>query len=62
MAHEDPHHHDDHHGHPKPPDTRGLWNDESWGAIANDTAKMWFTVTMVGVVLYVGAVIIGIFL
>ncbi len=55
-------HHDDHHGHPKPPDTRGLWVDEGYRTIAHDTAKMWFTVTMVGVVLYVAAVIIWIFL
>ncbi|MCB9598004.1 MAG: hypothetical protein H6719_35135 [Sandaracinaceae bacterium] len=58
MAHD----HDDHHGHPHPPDTRKLWVDEGWGAIAGDTAKMWFAVTMICVVLYGAAVIFWIFL
>ena len=52
---------DDHHGHPKPPDTDGLWVDEGWRTVAHDTAKMWFVVTIVGVILYIAAVIIGIF-
>ena len=41
---------------------KSLWLDEGWRTIAHDTAKMWFTVTIVGVVLYIAAVIFWIFL
>lgn len=51
----------DHH-HPKPPDTSKLWDDESHGAIAEGSARMWFWVCILGALAYMGVVFFWIML
>lgn len=53
--------HADHHG-PEDADTSELWQDDSHGVIAEDVAKMWFWVTVVGAIAYIAVVIFWIFL
>ena len=52
---------DQHHG-PKPPDTSKLWVDESWGAIADGVASGAFWITFISAAIYIGVVIVWIFL
>ena len=51
----------DGHG-PKPPDTSKLWDDGSWGAIAEGVAGRIFWITTVGVIAFVASVVYWIFL
>ena len=51
----------DEHG-PKPPDTKNLWDDGSWGAIADGVAGQWFWATTLGAIAFILAVVYWIFL
>ena len=45
----------DEHGHPEPPDTSRLFDDQAAGPIAHGVARMWFWITFIGVALYCAA-------
>lgn len=42
------------HSVPHAPDTRNLWNDESWGSLAGGLAAKLLWIVVVGALLFVG--------
>lgn len=50
------------HHHPNPPDTRKLWDDGSYKSVAHETARMWFWVTILGAIAFMGVVFVWIML